>query len=205
MVSSLAVLPNNMFASASYDYSIRIWNQNTFECINVLNGHTYAVNGLAIDQNEYLISISSDQSIIFWDILNNFSRLTTTKTAKPLYSLALFSNDSFITGDSAGSIQMWSTSQFSFKNDKTLKKHTDSVSDLVFLNNGYLVGTSFDKTIKIWDNSFNLWSSTSNAHSKAILALKIKTKDHLVSCSQDGTINFWKTDILILNKTIYIH
>jgi len=67
------------------------------------------------------------------------------------------------------------------------------------------VSTSFDKTIKIWDNSFNLWSSTFNAHSKAILALKAKTNNYLVSCSQDGTIHFWNTDILILNKTIYIH
>jgi hypothetical protein len=55
-------------------------------------------------------------------------------------------------GDLSGSIQMWSTSQFTFENENTLKEHNDSVSDLVFLNNGYLVSTSFNKTIKIWDN-----------------------------------------------------
>ena len=102
-------------------------------------------------------------------------------------------------------IKMWSTSQFNFKNEKTLKELNDSVSDLVFLNTGYLVSTSFDKTIKIWDNSFNLWSSTSNAHSKAILALKVKNNQELVSSSQDGTIHFWNTDYFILNKTIFIH
>jgi WD40 repeat protein len=96
---------------------------------------------------------------------------------------------------------MWSTSQFTFKNDNTLKEHTDSVSDLVFLSNGYLVSTSLDKTIKIWDNSFNLWFSIS----KAILSLKAKNNDYLVSSSQDDTIHFWNTDYFILNKTIYIH
>jgi WD40 repeat protein len=148
-----------MFASASSDNSIRIWNQNTFECIKILKGHTKGVDILIAVRNEYLISVSKDQSIIVWDIKNNFLIITTTKTDVNLYSLALFSNDSFITGDYDGSIKMWSTSQFTFKNENTLKGHTDSVSDLVFLNNGYLVSTSFDKTIKIWDNSFNLWFS----------------------------------------------
>jgi WD40 repeat protein len=64
-----------MFASASEDfgvYSIRIWDQNTFECINVLNVHSQWVNSLAVHQNEYLISVSVEGTIIIWDILNNF-------------------------------------------------------------------------------------------------------------------------------------
>jgi len=194
-----------MFASASDDYSIRIWDQNTFECIHLLNDHRNFVNSLVVVRNEYLISTSFDQSIIVWDIKNNFIRLTTIKTDKVLYSIALFSNISFITGDYEGSIQMWSTSQFTFKNENTLKEHTDSVSDLLFLSNGFLVSTSFDETIKIWDNSFNLWSSTSNAHSKAILALKVKSNHDLVSSSQDGTIQVWNTVYFILNKTIHIY
>ncbi len=60
-------------------------------------------------KNEYLISISDDQLIIFWDILNSFSILTTTKTTKYLGSLVLLSDDLFITGSNEGSIQIWST------------------------------------------------------------------------------------------------
>ena len=94
-VNSLAVLSNNMFASASNDNSIRIWDQNTFECLNVLKDHKNYVNSLVVIRNEYLISVSSDQSIIFGDILNNFTKLTTTKTDAGLFSVALLSNDSF--------------------------------------------------------------------------------------------------------------
>jgi len=79
IVTSLAVLPNNMFASASNDNSIRIWDQTTFECIYVLNSLTDFINNLIVIQNEYLISISDDQSFIVWDILNNFLILTASK------------------------------------------------------------------------------------------------------------------------------
>ena len=87
----------------------------------------------------------------------------------------------------------------------TLQAHNDSVSDLAFLSNGFLASTSFGKTIKIWDSSFQLWSSLSNAHSKDVLAIKQKNESVLISSSLDGSINFWNTDYLFLNKTIYIH
>ena len=57
-VNSLAVLPNNMFASASDDNSIKIWGQTSLECNNVLNGHIKSVKSLVVVRNEYLISIS---------------------------------------------------------------------------------------------------------------------------------------------------
>jgi len=68
-----------MFASASNDNSIRIWDQASFECIYILNGHTNYVNSLVVVQNKYLISISDEQSFIVWDILNNFLILTASK------------------------------------------------------------------------------------------------------------------------------
>jgi len=122
-----------------------------------------------------------------------------------LWSISLVSNDSFVTGDEIGSIQIWSSSSFSFQNEITLREHNDSVSDLAFLNNGFLVSTSFDRTIKIWDNSLRLWSSVNNSHSKDVLALRVKNESVLMSSSLDGTVHFWNTDHFILNKTIYVH
>ena len=157
-VNSLAVLPNNMFASASDDSYIRICDQITFQCIYILNGNI--TTGL-VAISEYLISISVDQSNIVWDISNSFSKITTTQTSAALFSIALFSNDLFITVNSNGSIEMWSTSSLIFENTTLiLNEHNHSVSDLAVLKNGYLVCTSLDRKIQIWDNSFQLWSST---------------------------------------------
>ena len=73
------------------------------------------------------------------------------------------------------------------------------------MKNGYLVSTSLDKTIKIWDSLFQLWSTKSDSHLKEIVALKVKNNGDLISSSQDETIYFWNTDNFILNNTVYIH
>ena len=150
-----------------------------------------------------MISTSSDQLIIVWDILNNFRKITTTKTSAALSSLALYSNDSFISGDIYGSIQIWSAKLSG--NEKTLKGHNDSVSDLTFLFSGFLVSTSFDKSITIWDKTFNLWSSNSNTHSEDVIALKVNNNGVLISGSQDGTIHFWNTDYFVLDRSLFIY
>ena len=92
-VKSLVVLPNNMFASASDDSSIRIWDQTVFKCVHILNDHKESVSSLVAFQNEKLISISDDKTMIVWDILSSFSMLSTIQTPKALLSIVLFSND----------------------------------------------------------------------------------------------------------------
>jgi len=200
-VTSFAVLSNNLVASASGDTSIRIWNQTSFECIHVLNGHSEGINGLLVDQNTNLISISGDGAIVVWSTVT-FLKITATHRLKNLCALAFLPRiESFAIVDEDGAIQIWLT-KFTFQNEKTLK-HDDCVSDLAFMKNGFLASTSLDKTIKIWDNSFEMWSSVNL--SEAILAIKVKTNGDLIGGSQDGKIHFWITDYLIFDKTIYIY
>ena len=148
LVTLLAVLTNNMFASASFDETIRVWDQK-FQCLHVLNGHTNNVNRLVVVRKEYLISISNDQSIIFWDISKNFSRLFTTKTTAALYSLALLYNDSFITGDFKGSIKLFEMNSLEIRLIEELKQNSNETSSLIFYQK-YLITGLFNGFIKIW-------------------------------------------------------
>ncbi len=109
-IFALAVLPNRLFASASSDKSIRIWSENTLECIRVLNDHTSQVNGLAVLDNGYFVSISRDKTGIVWDS-SSFSRIATviTTASEGFYSVSSYSDYSFISVDSDKTIRVWDT------------------------------------------------------------------------------------------------
>jgi WD40 repeat protein len=187
-----------MFASASYDRTIRIWKQDTFECIRVLTDHTDAFTGLVVLENGYFVSISDDKTAIVWDC-STFTKITTLSTENPLSSISSFFENSFITGNNEGTIQIWFPVLLSWT--KTLSIQNNTVTDLAVLKNGFLASSSFDGKIHIWDNSYK--STVKEAHSNTIVALKVFANGSLISCSTNGICKTWDTDQFILTKTIY--
>jgi WD40 repeat protein len=77
-IYDIAYSPNsNLFATASRDKTLKIWDSKTFQLLKVINkekydGHLNSVNKLIWSTyNNYLISAGDDRSIIIWDINEN--------------------------------------------------------------------------------------------------------------------------------------
>jgi len=210
IVNSLAVLPNNRFASASDDKSIRVWNQNNLECILILSEHNAFIKQLAV-LNFGFVSISANKAIV-WDI-SSFEITRELTLQKTFNTVTAYLNDSFITGGSNGTIQVWSQVWSQECASITLYGHNDSVTDLAFLKNGCLASASFDGTIALWTSSIvqlnnaTIWnphkSDSNKDYNKAVLALKVFPNGSLLSSSLDGTIKIWNTDLFLLNSTLY--
>ena len=61
-------MDNKRIVSGSSDHSIKIWNAESGELINTLNGHTGSVNSVCFSSdNERIISGSGDRSIKIWN------------------------------------------------------------------------------------------------------------------------------------------
>lgn len=72
-LNDITVLENkNLFATASRDKTIKIWDLSTFEIQKVIdykyNGHKHSVNRLLF-LDGHLISISDDKKIMVWEII----------------------------------------------------------------------------------------------------------------------------------------
>ena len=65
-IFSLITLPNKKFASSSQDKTIKIFSQETFECILTLSGHEKLVNSISNISKNRIISGSRDQTIKIW-------------------------------------------------------------------------------------------------------------------------------------------
>ena len=66
-VYGVAVLPDGRLASCSDDKTVRIWDLDTGECVQVLTGHGDCVNGVVALPDGRLASCSSDKTVRLWD------------------------------------------------------------------------------------------------------------------------------------------
>ena len=74
---------------------------------------------------------------------------------------------------------------------KTLNNHTDSVTVLVDLKNGYLASGSKDNTIIVWNLNTTQMQTRLRNHTNAILSLVLLKSSYLASSSQDRSIKIW--------------
>ena len=57
---------DNLFASGSFDKTIKIWDINTKKCVQTLEGHASNVICLLLHSSGLLISSSGDRNVKVW-------------------------------------------------------------------------------------------------------------------------------------------
>lgn len=70
-------LDSNFIATASGDYTARIWDTNTLECVRILKGHTGSVNGCDFTpDSKLLVTVSNDCTGRVWSMATGECLLT---------------------------------------------------------------------------------------------------------------------------------
>ena len=67
-VKCILVLDNGNLASGSVDKTIKIWDHQSFECVDTLRGHNHEVKCLGLLENGNLVSSSLDENIKIWKL-----------------------------------------------------------------------------------------------------------------------------------------
>jgi WD40 repeat protein len=109
-----------------------------------------------------------------------------------------------INGSLNGTIKVWNMN--TEKCEMVCFGHSQQVSCIEFLPNGYVVSGSFDKMIKIWDLNdkfvqlqrqdgnplpINLWKFTLQGHTDIIKCITVLANGFIVSGSRDQTLRIW--------------
>ena len=67
------------------------------------------------------------------------------------------------------------------KQTNSFNPHNDTINDLISFPSGNIISVSFDKSIKIYDNKFNIIQNIVNAHDDYIIDVSIKDENNFVT------------------------
>lgn len=152
VINSLAVAPNDkMFATASQDKTIKLWNTTTGEPITTFNGHRRGVWHIEFSPVERcLLSASADKTIKLWDVGQMICLKTLEgHTNSVLRASFLTHGMQVISSGSDGTLKLWTIKTSECIN--TFTAHEDRAWSLAVRDEGSeVISAGGDSVISVW-------------------------------------------------------
>ncbi len=193
-IKSVTFSPDGkIFASASNDGTVKLWNARPARLISTLTGHTARVTSVSFHPNgKILASGSEDGTVKFWDVTH--SRLIKTINAHNDWIRTVsFSPDGQILASCSddGTIKLWKTADSTLL--KTLKGHTHIVTHISFSPDGQtLASASFDTTVMLWNIEDGTLVNTLKGHQNNTRSVSFSPDGKtLASTDEEGIVKLW--------------
>ncbi|MEL6988573.1 MAG: WD40 repeat domain-containing protein, partial [Bacteroidota bacterium] len=141
-------------ASGSDDKTIKIWNMETTEHIDLI-GHIDSVNSVAFHRNsQMLASAADDRTIRIWDLETNTSVVLEGEEqhqSKSIESVCFSADGRYLISCAYDkTIKLWKTADF--KLEHTLDRHRARVRDVAINNSSSVMAScSEDGVVKVWN------------------------------------------------------
>jgi WD40 repeat protein len=190
-----------LVCSGSMDNKIiKVWSINkggTPTVLRKLTGHTSAVWCAKFSPDGAKIaSCSEDEKVKIWSVHSGEQLLELRGHSGKTYCVAWSSDCKFVaSGGADHKVHVWDPVT-GMQVMKPMERHTDIVGSVVFNTaRRFLVSSSHDKTIMIWDlrEGHAMWRCTLYGHADVVKSVSLSPDDKMiVSGSCDRTIRVWE-------------
>jgi len=182
--------------SGSWDRSLRLWDVESGECLQVFKGHTNSVKSLAFTSDgRRALSGSGDKPIRVWDVdSGRCLRMLRGHTAT-VHSVDLDSDGRHaISGSGDETLRLWDVD--SGKCLRVLTGHAGPVYGVNLRTDGrQVISCSSDRTLRLWDVDSGLCLRALEGHTGAINSVALSADGrHAISGSEDKTLRLWDVD-----------
>lgn len=154
----------------------------------VQSGHKDGITAVSFSPDgKYIVSGSFDKTIKLWDNKGNLIK-TFNRDPYSISSLAFSPESTTIAAASNDGIELWNINGTLIS---SFKAHNNYISSLLFSHDGkYLISSSWDKTVKIWDIKGRIrLKETLSGHTDIVNDIAITTNNtYIASGSDDKTI-----------------
>ena len=202
-VKGLAISPNNkLMASASFDYSVVLWDLYPIKEKRTLIGHDAAVNTVKFSpNNRYLASGGDDNNILLWsirEIENNSDEIEPITLGSHGGKIAGldFSKDSkyLLTASWDGTVGVWDILER--RKIMSLNGHKGPVYSVKYSeDNRYIYSSGYDGEIKLWRAENGEYLRPLIKNGWGVSKFEIDEKDNFIAFgSTDGQITINKFD-----------
>mmetsp|Transcript_13549 Transcript_13549/g.22300 ORF Transcript_13549/g.22300 Transcript_13549/m.22300 type:complete len:1133 (+) Transcript_13549:101-3499(+) len=193
--------------TGSGDYTMKIWDTNSFALVCTLSGHTDVVWGCEFSSDAKLIaSASEDRTVRIWST-KTWQQVAVLKGHLDWVRCVAFSPDGtrIITGADDEMIKIWDT--WTGHEVATLRGHMGVLRRAVFSPDGSRVASAGgDKTVRFWDASNGEYIGKLMGHAKLVNWVEYSHDGNLVATAAgDGLVMVWDVQSLRLVGTLKGH
>lgn len=199
----------NWIVVGSDDFHVRVYNYNTGEKITQFEAHPDYIRSIAVHATlPYILTSSDDLTIKLWNWENNW-RLERTYEGHQHYIMSVNFNpkdpNTFASACLDRTVKVWLLG--SATPNYTLVAHdvkgVNYVDYYPQADKPYLITSSDDKTIKVWDYQTKSCVAVLEGHlANVSFAIFHPELPLIVSGSEDGTVRFWNSNTFKLEKLV---
>ncbi|KAK2746644.1 hypothetical protein FQN57_002988 [Myotisia sp. PD_48] len=199
----------NWIVCGSDDFQLRVYNYNTSEKIISFEAHPDYIRSIAVHPtHSFVLTASDDMTIKLWDwdkgwkcvqVFEGHSHYVMGLAINPKHT------NTFASACLDRTVKIWSLG--SPNPNFTLEAHeTKGVNHVEYYpqaDKPYLLTTSDDKTVKVWDYTTKALIATLEGHTSNVsFACYHPELPIIVSGSEDGTIKLWHANTYRLEQSL---
>lgn len=207
------VARKNWIVCGSDDFQVRVYNYNTSEKIASFEAHPDYIRAIVVHPTaSFVLTASDDMTIKLWDWDQGWKcKMTYEGHSHYVMGLSINPKDTntFASACLDRTVKVWSfgSPHPNYTIEAHESKGVNHVDYYPHANNPYLLTTSDDQTVKIWDyttkNCINTLGGGSDGHTSNVsFACYHSVLPVIISGSEDGTIKLWDSTTYKLLDTI---
>lgn len=203
------VARKNWIVVGSDDFRIRVYNYNTGEKVVDFEAHPDYIRSIAVHPTKpYILSGSDDLTVKLWNWEKNWALEQSFEGHEHFVMCVAFNPkdpNTFASGCLDSTVKVWSLgqSQPNFTLTTGQEKGVNYVDYYPLPDKPYLITSSDDLTVKIWDYQTKSCVATLTGHmSNVSFAIFHPTLPVIISGSEDGTLKIWNSSTYKLEKTL---
>ncbi|KAF5105051.1 hypothetical protein DV451_000212 [Geotrichum candidum] len=199
----------NWIVVGSDDYQIRVFNYNTSEKVAQFEAHPDYIRALAVHPTQPLvISGADDASIKMWNWEQGWRQVRSFEGHNHYVMYLAFNPkdpNTFASACLDGSVKIWSLGS-STPNLTFLAHETSGVNFVEYYPHAdkpYLITSSDDKTIRVWDYQMKGNVATIEGHTSNVsFAVFHPELPIIISGSEDNSVKIWNSNTFKLEETL---